>query len=104
MSEKTPALTPAEIDAADLADFGRPTPVLTASYRTKDFAAALALVTEIGAAAEEANHHPDLTLGYGSVGVTLTSHDVGGITQRDLAMARRISELAAAAGAVAESD
>ncbi|MDN5686973.1 MAG: 4a-hydroxytetrahydrobiopterin dehydratase [Brachybacterium sp.] len=104
MSENTTVLTPAEIAAADLADFTPPTPVLAARYRTKDFASALALVDQIGAAAEEANHHPDLTLAYGSVGVTLTSHDVGGITQRDLAMARRISELAAAAGAVAEND
>lgn len=101
MSENTTALTPAEVDAAGLTDFTARTPVLVARYRTDDFATALALVDRIGAAAEEANHHPDLALAYGSVGVTLTSHDVGGITQRDLAMARRISELAAEAGAVA---
>jgi 4a-hydroxytetrahydrobiopterin dehydratase len=65
---------------------------------TKDFAAGLALVNAIGAAAEEADHHPDLDLRYTHVAVRLRSHDVGAITGRDVRMARRITELAAAAG------
>ncbi|SDT13502.1 4a-hydroxytetrahydrobiopterin dehydratase [Friedmanniella luteola] len=65
---------------------------------TPDFAAGLALVDAIGAAAEEMDHHPDLGLRYAHVDVRLTSHDVGGITDRDLRLARRITELAAAAG------
>jgi 4a-hydroxytetrahydrobiopterin dehydratase len=91
------------IEAAQLADwrplFGR----LTARFGTGDFASGLALVTRIAAAAEAANHHPDLELTCPSVTVRLTSHDVGGITSRDLDLARTISELAAEAGATAQT-
>jgi 4a-hydroxytetrahydrobiopterin dehydratase len=65
---------------------------------TPDFAAGLALVDAIGAAAEEADHHPDLGLRYTQVDVRLTSHDAGGVTDRDLRLARRVTELAGAAG------
>lgn len=67
-------------------------------YRTGGFAKGLALVNAIGAAAEEMNHHPDLDLRWGHLNITLSSHDVGGVTDRDLRLARRISELAAEAG------
>ncbi|MDQ6934051.1 MAG: 4a-hydroxytetrahydrobiopterin dehydratase [Actinomycetota bacterium] len=60
---------------------------------TDDFATALELVNRIGALAEEANHHPDLELGWGRVGVRLCSHDVGGVTQRDIDLAQRIDAL-----------
>ena len=65
---------------------------------TKDFATGLALVAQIGAAAEAAGHHPDLDLRYSAVEVRLTSHDEGGVTERDLDLARIISALAADAG------
>ena len=63
----------------------------------------VALVDRIGAAAEEADHHPDVSLTYPEVIVTLTSHDVGGITSRDLDLARRISGFAAELGASADT-
>ena len=52
----------------------------------------------IGEVAEAANHHPDLTLTYPTLGVLLTSHDVGGVTARDVRMARSITEHAAGLG------
>ncbi|MDP9889578.1 pterin-4a-carbinolamine dehydratase [Pseudarthrobacter enclensis] len=55
-------------------------------------------MNRIGASAEEVNHHPDLTLTYSTVGVTLSSHDVGGITSRDIDLARIISGHAADLG------
>ncbi len=55
----------------------------------------LRLVNRIGGAAESANHHPDLVLTYPHVEVTLTSHDAGGVTSRDISMARTISGFAA---------
>lgn len=64
-------------------------------YLSGDFATGLELVNRIGAAAEEANHHPDLTLTYPQVDVHLFSHDVEAVTDRDLGMARTISDLAA---------
>ena len=74
---------------------------LYARFETGSFAAGLDLVNQVGAAAEEADHHPDIDLRYPLVNIKLVSHDVGGITARDVRLARRISELAAAAGAPA---
>lgn len=91
-------LTAKEILDADLADWRVLVKALHARFRTRDFASALALVEQIGEAAEEMNHHPDIDLRWGSVGIRLYSHDVDALTDRDLALARRISELAAAAG------
>ncbi|HET8615868.1 MAG TPA: 4a-hydroxytetrahydrobiopterin dehydratase [Actinomycetales bacterium] len=65
---------------------------------TGDFATGLRVVDAIGAAAEELNHHPDLDLRYGHVDVRLSSHDVGGLTARDVTLARRISQIATEAG------
>ena len=62
------------------------------------------LVNRIGAAAEEADHHPDLTLTWPLVHVRLVSHDAGGVTSRDIAMARRISEMAAELGVTPTRD
>ena len=75
---------------------------LHARFRTGDFATGLRLVAAIGAVAEELDHHPDLDLRYGQVHVRTWSHDVGGVTERDVRLARRISELAAAEGARAD--
>jgi pterin-4a-carbinolamine dehydratase len=63
-----------------------------------DFATGLKLVDAIGAAAEEANHHPDIDLRYPHVDVRLLSHDTGGVTARDVRLARTISALASEAG------
>lgn len=71
---------------------------LIARFRTGDFATGLAFVNRVGEAAEESNHHPDLDLRWAHVDVELTSHDAGGKTERDVAMARRISEIAANLG------
>ncbi len=58
-----------------------------------DFASALEFVNRLGALADEANHHPDLTLGWGYVGITYTTHDVGGLRANDFAMARKTDTL-----------
>ena len=76
---------------------------LKARFRTGDFATGLALVDRIGAAAEEVDHHPDVTLAYAEVVVTLVSHDVGAITSRDVDLARRISAIAREAGVTADT-
>jgi 4a-hydroxytetrahydrobiopterin dehydratase len=100
MSDATLTLT--EIDAANLADWRPLFKALHSRFRTSKFAVGLQLVNLIGEAAEEANHHPDLDLRYGHLNVRLYSHDAGGITDRDIALARRISELAAGLGVTAE--
>src|SRR5690606_24850368 len=57
-----------------------------------------------GEAAEAADHHPDIDLRYGLVEVKLTSHDVAGITRRDVNLARQISALAAELAVTAMPD
>ena len=71
---------------------------LHARFRTGSFVKGLELVNRIGEAAEEANHHPDVDLTYPHARRRLVSHDVGGVTSRDLDLARRISEIAAELG------
>lgn len=104
MADPKKTLTSAEIAEAALADWRQDGEMLTARFATGDFATGLDLVHRIGASAEEANHHPDLTLTYPEVTATLTSHDVGGITTRDLDLARAISEHAATLGVPAAED
>ncbi|HEY2879260.1 4a-hydroxytetrahydrobiopterin dehydratase [Nocardioides sp.] len=84
-----------EVEQAGLSDWRRLFDTLRARYRTGDFATGLRLVNRIGALAEEANHHPDVDLRYPTVAVTLWSHDVGGVTSRDVDLARLISRAAA---------
>jgi 4a-hydroxytetrahydrobiopterin dehydratase len=65
-----------------------------AYFGTGSFATGLAFVNEIGRLAEAADHHPDVELRYGSVTVWLSSHDIGGLSNRDVKMARQISAAA----------
>ena len=50
-------------------------------------------VSQLAVKAEEHNHHPDLTVGWCKVGVTFTTHDSGGVTAKDIAMAKEVERL-----------
>ncbi len=91
-----------QITAMGLPDWRSMYHALEARFRTGDFATGLRLVERIGAAAEAAGHHPDVTLTAGWVHVLLTSRDAGGKTQRDVDLARQISAAAADLGVHAE--
>lgn len=91
-------LDAAAVQAEGLTDWKMADGALHAQFDTGSFAVGLALVNQVGAAAEAANHHPDIELQYPHVGITLTSHDVEGITPRDVRLARQISEMATEAG------
>lgn len=58
-----------------------------------DFKTALEVTNLIGTCAEKHNHHPEITLGWGKVKVTLTTHEVHNITQRDVELAHEIEKL-----------
>jgi 4a-hydroxytetrahydrobiopterin dehydratase len=61
-----------------------------------DYGAAMALTVRIGLEAQRRNHHPDITVGWGSVDVSLTTHDAGGsVTDKDVDLARWIDEVVA---------
>ena len=66
---------------------------LVTTVKLHDFAAALAFVNAVGAAAEAANHHPDIDIRWNTVRLALTTHDSGGITLLDLALAGVVDRL-----------
>lgn len=65
------------------------------SYRFADFSQAFAFLTRVAMHAEKVDHHPEFTSVWNRVDFRLTSHDRGGVTERDLALARVIDGLAA---------
>jgi 4a-hydroxytetrahydrobiopterin dehydratase len=87
---------------AGLGDWRKLARALHARFLTGNFATGLALVAAIGELAEEMDHHPDVVLTYPHVDVKLLSHDASGITERDVRLARAISELASAHGIAAD--
>ena len=66
-------------------------------YELDGFPGAVAFVVRISYEAEAANHHPDLDIRYNKVTVALSTHSEGGITGKDVALARSIEGLAPAA-------
>jgi 4a-hydroxytetrahydrobiopterin dehydratase len=64
------------------------------TYQLASFPDAVAFVTRVGFLAEKANHHPDLDVRWRKVRVVLSTHDEGGITGRDLALADEIEGVA----------
>lgn len=65
---------------------------LMRKWTFKDFVEAMAFVNRVADLAEAAGHHPDIDVRYNQVVLGLVSHDAGGITQRDAAMASRLSK------------
>jgi pterin-4a-carbinolamine dehydratase len=73
-----------------------------AKFNTGSFNAGVALVNAIGDLADAANHHPDVDLRYPSVTVRLVTHEVGGLSSRDIELARQISAAAHDLGVAAD--
>ncbi|MBC7770396.1 MAG: 4a-hydroxytetrahydrobiopterin dehydratase [Phycisphaerales bacterium] len=65
-------------------------------YRFKDFNAAFGFMTRVAMYAEKHDHHPEWHNVYNRVDVTLTTHDAGGVTDKDIALAHFIDQAAAA--------
>jgi len=96
-------LSPADTaDELDGTDFRHAQDHLVAAYTTADFRSAVRLLDAVAVVADELNHHPDVRLGWGRVEFALSSHDAGGVTSRDLELARRIGALARELEATAE--
>jgi 4a-hydroxytetrahydrobiopterin dehydratase len=64
--------------------------MLTKTYAFADFRAAMAFVNRVADAAEAADHHPDIDIRYSKVKLALTTHDAGGLTTRDTALALQV--------------
>ena len=89
-------MTSDEIDAqlADLPDWAGDTVALRRSVEFADFPTAIAAVGRVAEIAEEMNHHPDIDIRWRTTRWLLTTHDKGGLTQLDIELAHRISDLA----------
>ncbi len=87
-----PAEVDAELEARGLA-WRREGDVLVKQVDRGDFAGALAYVNEVGALAQEADHHPDVDIRWRNVVLRLSTHAAGGLTERDLSLAARIDAL-----------
>lgn len=90
-------LTDAEITAglATLPGWAREGDEIVKTFDCGTFPAAIAFVVRIGFFAEAADHHPDLDVRWKRVRVALTTHDAGGLTAKDLDLAREIEGIGA---------
>jgi 4a-hydroxytetrahydrobiopterin dehydratase len=66
---------------------------LVRRYKFENFAQSLEFVNKVGALAEDADHHPDITFGWGYAEIATTTHDRGGVTDVDVALAEKINAL-----------
>ncbi len=62
-------------------------------YTFKDFKEALAFTNTIGTIAETEGHHPDITLSWGKVSITLSTHAINGLSGNDFILAAKIDEI-----------
>lgn len=67
---------------------------LTRTLKFKDFSEAFAFLARVAMHAEKVDHHPEFTNVWNRVDLRLTSHDAGGVTERDIRLARAINRLA----------
>jgi 4a-hydroxytetrahydrobiopterin dehydratase len=67
---------------------------LVRSMKFKDFSAAFAFLTRVAMHAEKIDHHPEFTNAWNRVDFRLTTHDTGGVTERDVKLAEAINRLA----------
>lgn len=66
---------------------------LCRSFLFPDFKQAFAFLTQVAMVAEKHDHHPEIINVYNKVQITLTTHDVGGLTLKDIVLAREIDRI-----------
>jgi 4a-hydroxytetrahydrobiopterin dehydratase len=67
---------------------------ITKTFQFKSFSQAWAFMSRVALYAEKVDHHPEWTNVYGRVEVTLATHSAGGVTEKDISMARKMDEWA----------
>jgi 4a-hydroxytetrahydrobiopterin dehydratase len=81
------------VELAAIPNWQRNGDVIARTFQFKDFPAAVKFVNLVSVAAEEAWHHPDIDIRWNKVTLALTTHDAGGLTDKDFALARRFDQL-----------
>jgi 4a-hydroxytetrahydrobiopterin dehydratase len=97
----TVKLSDSEVTARleDLPDWSQPGEEIQRTFRFKDFVAAMAFVERIAARAEAVQHHPDILIRYSRVTLSLSTHDAGGISEKDFEFATAANAIASDLGA-----
>jgi 4a-hydroxytetrahydrobiopterin dehydratase len=95
----TPRLNDGEIAGAlaSLPEWAREGESIVKVFKRATFPDAITFVVRIGFLAERADHHPDLDIRWRTVRVVLSSHDAGGLTEKDVSLAREIESIAGGA-------
>ncbi|MCD9186168.1 MAG: 4a-hydroxytetrahydrobiopterin dehydratase [Pyrinomonadaceae bacterium] len=78
---------------AGIEDWKAENDILSKRFEFKNFAEALEFVNKVGEIAERHDHHPDIHFGWGYAEINLTTHDRGGITDFDFAVAKEIGKI-----------
>ena len=91
-----PKLTPALIKAAlaETPNWKKKGAIIARTYEFKDFVAAMKFVNAVAKLAEQAWHHPDINIRWNKVALALTTHDQGGLTAKDFALAKKFDAAA----------
>ena len=91
-----PKLTAAQIKTAlqTVPDWKKKSSIITRTFQFKDFPRAIKFVNAVAKLAEKAWHHPDLDIRWNKVTLTLTTHDAGGLTEKDFKLAKQFDRLA----------
>ncbi len=104
MTEHRPPASAAQpFDGTGLGDWQVVSETVQAVFKTGSMSKGLEFATRIGAAADAMNHHPDMKITYPTVHVLLTTHDAGGLTALDSALARLVSKIADEMGIPADT-
>ena len=73
-------------------DWTRRGQIITRNYQLKSFLLSIAFVKRIAGRAEKMQHHPDINIRYDKVMLVLTTHDAGGLTKKDFALAAQADQ------------
>lgn len=85
----------AALDALDEWDYDESRDAITRRFTFADFSEAFAFMTRVAFLAEKADHHPEWSNVWNRVDIALTTHDAGGLSHKDVAMAEAIEVLVA---------
>jgi len=89
------ALTPKQIslNLKGIPQWAKRAKTIQRTFEFEDFVGSIDFVNQVARKAQKADHHPDIDIRYNKVTLTLTTHDEGGITEKDFALARLCDEV-----------
>ena len=89
----TPDQTKIQTSLSALPQWHRAGAIISRTFEFKDFPAAMDFVNAVATLAEQSQHHPDIDVRWNKVTLALTTHDAGGLTEKDFALARQCDAL-----------